>query len=60
MQKLINTLYGKKTYIVALVMAIINLLVAFEVISPDNLEAINYVLVALGFGAVRAGISKVE
>jgi hypothetical protein len=41
-------------------MAIINLLVAFEVISPQNLEAINYVLVALGFGAVRAGISKVE
>lgn len=60
MQKLANTLYGKKTYIVAFVMALINLLVAFEVISPANLEAINYVLVALGFGAIRAGVARAE
>ena len=60
MKTILNTLYGKKTYIIAFVMALVNLLVAFEVISPANLEAINYVLVALGFGAIRAGVAKAE
>lgn len=51
-------LEGKKTYIVAFVLAALNLAVAFDLISPANLEQINLVLVALGFGAIRAGVNK--
>lgn len=58
--ELINKLSGKKTYIIAVVIAVLNLLVAFEVVSVQQLEQINLILVALGFGAIRAGISKVE
>jgi hypothetical protein len=57
--KLITFLEGKKTYIVAVVLAVLNLAVAFGWISPENLEQINLILVALGFGAIRAGINKV-
>ena len=53
-----NKLAGKKTYIVAVVMAILNLLVAFNVITPDNLTQINTILTALGLGALRSGINK--
>jgi len=50
----------KKTYIVATIIAVLNLLVAFNVISPTHLQQINLVLGALGLGALRAGISKVQ
>lgn len=56
--KLLYTLQGKKTYIIAFIMAALNLAVAFGWISPENLEQINIVLVALGLGALRAGVSK--
>jgi hypothetical protein len=59
MQKLINALYGKKTYIIAVVIAVLNLAVAFGWISPENLAQINMVLGALGLGALRASVSKV-
>ena len=55
---ILEKLQGKKTYIVAFIMAVLNFSVAVGWISPENLEAINYVLVALGIGAVRAGIAK--
>lgn len=55
---LLQKINGKKTYIVAVVIAVLNLAVAFDVISPANLEQINLVLVALGFGALRSGINK--
>lgn len=58
MQKILTVLVGKKTYIVAVIIAVLNLAVAFGWISPDNLEQINLILVALGFGALRAGVSK--
>lgn len=58
--KIVEFLSGKKTYIIAVVIAVLNLLVAFNVISPENLEQINLILVALGFGALRAGVNKVE
>jgi hypothetical protein len=61
MNKLTNlyqSIDGKKTYIVAVAIAVLNLAVAFGWVSPANLEQINYVLVALGFGAVRSGINK--
>jgi hypothetical protein len=57
--KLINALYGRKTYLVAVIIAVLNLCVAFGWVSPDQLEQINYVLVACGLGALRAGINKV-
>lgn len=57
--KLLTFLDGKKTYIVAIVIAVLNLAVAFGWISPENLEQINVILVALGLGAIRAGINKV-
>jgi hypothetical protein len=59
MRNLLILLDGKKTYIVAVVIAVLNLAVAFGWISPENLETINVVLVALGLGALRAGVSKV-
>lgn len=59
-RKLLNWLSGKKTYIVAVVLALVNVGVAMGWISPENLEQINVVLVALGLGALRASVSKVE
>ena len=53
-----NALNGKKTYIVAVVTAVLNLCVAFGWISVDNLTQVNMILVALGFGAIRSGINK--
>lgn len=59
MSKVLDFLAGKKTYIVAFVMAAVNFGVAVGWISPEHLEQINYVLVALGLGAIRAGVAKV-
>lgn len=59
MEKILEALWGKKTYIVAVVIAVLNLAVAFGWVSPDQLEQINYVLVALGLSALRAGVNKV-
>lgn len=50
---------GRKTYIVAFVAALLNLLVAFNVISVEQLEQVNMVLAALGLAALRAGVNKV-
>ena len=58
--KVLDFLAGKKTYIVVIVGAVLNVAVAFGWVTPDNLEAINAVLVALGLGALRAGVSKSE
>lgn len=55
---MLSKLQGKRTYVVALAIAILNLLVAFEVISPQNLEYINMVLGALGLAALRSGVSN--
>lgn len=56
MQNPLTALAGKRTYIVAVVMAVLNLAVAFGWISPDHLSQINVVLGALGLGALRAAI----
>lgn len=48
-------LQGKKTYVVALVLAALNFAVAMGWLSTDHLSTINAILVALGFGALRAG-----
>ena len=57
--KFIKSLAGKKTYIVALVIALLNLAVAFGWVSPDHLTQINMVLTALGIGALRSAVGKV-
>jgi hypothetical protein len=58
--KVIEFLKGKKTFIVALVSAVFNLLVVFNyvTVTPDQLLAINGVLVALGGAAIRLGINN--
>lgn len=56
----VSFLSGKKTYIIVLIGAVLNLSVAFGWVSVEQLEQINAVLLALGLGAIRAGISKVE
>ena len=53
---LLNKLNGNRTYIVAAVLAVLNLLVAFNVISPDNLAQINTVLGSLGLVTLRASV----
>ena len=58
MQNLLNTLSGKKTYIVAVVLAVLNLAVAFNWVNTAELVQINWFLAALGLGALRAGITK--
>lgn len=54
--KLLTQLQGKRTYITALILAVLNLLVAFNVITPDYLTQINTVLGALGLGFLRASV----
>lgn len=56
--KILQALQGRKTYIIAVILAVLNLCVAFGWISPENLEQINTVLVALGLGALRAGVNS--
>ena len=58
--KLINFLQGKKTYIVAFVLAVLNFAVAVNWITVDQLNQINAILVGLGLVALRAGVNKVE
>lgn len=55
---LLKKIEGKKTYIVAFILATLNLLVVFNVISPEQVESINYALVALGLGTIRSGIKN--
>lgn len=53
---ILKTLEGKKTYITAVVLAVLNLLVAFGVITPDHLSQINTILGALGLGFLRVSV----
>lgn len=53
-----NVLDGKKTYIVAAVLGLLNAAVYLNWITVDQLAQINTVLVALGIGALRAGVNK--
>jgi len=56
--QLINYLSGKKTYIIAIVGAVLNLAVYLKWITVDQLSTINDILFALGLGALRAGVAK--
>lgn len=57
MQKILAALQGKKTYIIATLLAVLNLAVALDWVTVDQLSQINAILVALGLGTIRAGIS---
>lgn len=52
-------LKGKKTYITVIVGIIVNGLIAMGYIPVEYLTPINAVLVFLGLGTIRAGISKI-
>ena len=56
--KFINALVGKRTYIIAVVIAVLNLCVAFGWVSVENLNAINTVLAALGLGSLRSAVGR--
>jgi hypothetical protein len=58
--KLIDFLSGKKTYIIAVIIAVLNFAVAMGWLSVEMIDQINLILVSLGLGSLRAGISKVE
>jgi len=58
--KILDFLAGKKTYLVAIVIAVVNFAVAMGWVSIEMLDQINLILVSLGLGSLRAGISKVE
>lgn len=51
-----NSLKGYRTYIVAAIIAVVNIAVALGWISPANLDQINMVLGALGITALRSAI----
>ncbi len=55
MEKLIEWLKGKKTYIIAIIGAIAGVLQAFGIVIPEFVYAI---LAALGIATVRAAITK--
>ncbi len=55
---LIKKLEGKKTYIVAVILAVVNLLAQFEVITPEQVKTINALLGALGLLCLRLGVQK--
>ena len=55
MNKLIEWLKGKKTYIVAIVVGILAGLQAYGIVIPEYVYAI---LAALGLAAVRAAVVK--
>lgn len=57
---LIKKLKGKKTYIVAAVIAVVNLLAAFGVIDAEQIGSINLVLAALGAGTIRHAMAKTK
>lgn len=58
MKKVLSYLAGKKTYLVAIVIAVLNIAVAAGWVTPDHLQQINLVLGALGLSALRAGVTK--
>ena len=58
MNKVLNFLDGKKTYIVVIVAIAFNTAVQLGYLQPDHIEYVNIVLGALGLAALRAGVNK--
>lgn len=53
-------LSGYKTYLIAIIMAVLNLAVAAGWIGPEHIAQVNFILTALGLGALRAGVAKLQ
>lgn len=60
MQKLLDYLEGKKTYIVAGLVGTATILEAFEIITQEQFQAMLGLLAAFGLYTVRSSISKIE
>jgi hypothetical protein len=60
MQKILEFLSGKKSYIIAFLFAIWNFGVETQLWTVDNQiwSIVNYILGALGFAFLRAGVKK--
>ena len=56
---MIEWLSGKKTYVVAVIMILSSVAKGRGWIDPATYEVIMGILVALGFGFLRAGVNKV-
>lgn len=56
MKKVINFGKGYRTYLIAIIIAVLNLCVALGWISPAHLVQINLILGSLGLGALRAAV----
>jgi hypothetical protein len=55
MNKILDAIEGKKSYIIAFVTALLGLLQAFGVIIPEWLL---YILAGMGIGTIRHAVSK--
>jgi hypothetical protein len=53
-------LQGKKTYIVAILMAVVNILVMLGVLTNEQAIAVNGLLAAFGLTTLRAAVGKAE
>lgn len=51
-------LIGYRTYIIAIVIAVLNLLVAMGYINTEYVTQINLILGALGLGTLRASVGR--
>jgi len=60
MQAILEWLRGRKTYIVVIVGAIVNVLITLEVIPADGtvVQLVNFIFLALFGAALRAGVTK--
>lgn len=58
LKKIALLLEGKKTYITALVLAILNLLKSFNLVTVDQIDTINGVLVALMLLFIKVGTNR--
>lgn len=60
MQAILDFLNGKKTYIVAILLAVFDVGVAFGWWTFDSavIQAVNALLAAFGLGFLRAGVTK--
>lgn len=57
MNRILEFLQGKKTYIIVIVAIIFNTLVQLGYVDGSYVAYINIVLGALGLGALRAGVN---
>lgn len=60
MQSILDWLSGKKTYVVAILLAVFDVGVTFGWWTFDNavVQAVNALLAAFGLGFLRAGVTK--